>query len=1023
MSPSLSTRQGSALIIALFFILLISLVTVGFMGAARMERTVAVSHLERMRAENLAQQGIESVVATLRRETTYRYPSVDPLTQQTSYYYRNYITQPGALIVANVPSTSKSDQDQKELRQVIPLSTGKSSLLTGGSFPNPVLNPPNLNIRTFLEQSNPTHLITDTADDGTLPTAAATADNASPMMLKWVYVRQVKNPSAGAASVELDLTEQPILTDKDKPIVGRYAYWTDDESSKLNTNLAWKRSAAGATGITANTSSPSSPTRLNLLALLNVTEPMADRIHRLTLPHGNTPGHFYNSFLEARQLGSDISTALDQNKFLLTHYNHDPDTTFFGEDRILLTTNHKLVPLNADGTYARKFLDILRDDKLDADPGDQNNIAGGQNDWVAPGNPILPNKLDAVVKNLVRYISTQNWPLAPGLSFKDKYYPGSADSDARLAQIAVNIIDYVRAKESAKQFIAPMRFGLSGGFSMNAGVAYGVANSYQGICRNPYITELGCWVDATPVTAPVGSPPGTAPPPGWPKTDSGFTPLYPTYFTMEIFLPSNYGFVDAKGAPLGIDFANGWFATWTETRDPGNSKYYYPTSSGAMTPMSSHETNAVRIAAADIKNSTANAKSVLMPGSYIVVTKIFYRDNSYNQVPFITTRGAIYYGNAGADGLLASLLNQWPRINICPQADAFKMNLADPAKTSRADMPSMETDDPRANVARNDWFPTVGGKNTLGRINSVSTLGKAPAAAVPTVPQQDVDASGKLTDYSMYMPPPKGFKGNESGQVLSIGELGYISTGNDAKTGKNSVSWRTMRLQPNNLATAQQALPDWAFMDLFAVPSPSNFKDPNAPPPIVGSPEDTRLKTVYVPHGTSVGGRVNVNSHVEPFDQMQRKTALTAVLKGTTSLVGNADDVAANIYNRTLAPTKNGSFGKVYGYPWKPSPAPTDSNAYDTAGEICEIKGVADGGEKSENLLREIMGLITSRGGVFSIYSIGQSLIQTPAGKLLVTGEQRKESIVERYLDNRGTASTSDDLVSFRTVYSRNLSP
>ena len=191
--------------------------------------------------------------------------------------------------------------------------------------------------------------------------------------------------------------------------------------------------------------------------------------------------------------------------------------------------NRKLVPKNPDGTYARKFLDILREDIPDPDPGILENLAGGQPDWtnangVESKAPLLPNKLDAVVRMLMDYISRKNWPLSPGVSFKDKYYPGTADSDGRLGQIAVNIIDYVRAKESPTQIIAPLRFAVGPAnavgdnknkFTLHPKFTYGVDNSYQGICRAPYITEMGFWIEKEP-----SEPPTDPAPSGWP-TEAG----------------------------------------------------------------------------------------------------------------------------------------------------------------------------------------------------------------------------------------------------------------------------------------------------------------------------------------------------------------------------------------------------------------------------------------------------------------------------------------------------------------------
>jgi hypothetical protein len=86
-----------------------------------------------------------------------------------------------------------------------------------------------------------------------------------------------------------------------------------------------------------------------------------------------------------------------------------------------------------------------------------------------------------------------------------------------------------------------------------------------------------------------------------------------------------------------------------------------------------------------------------------------------------------------------------------------------------------------------------------------------------------------------------------------------------------------------------------------------------------------------------------------------------------------------------------------------------------------EIDGVADKGEKSEELIRNISNLITARGDVFNVYSIGQALQQTRDGKLVVTGEQRLQAMLERYPTTDPTTGTVT--FHFKPVYFRNLIP
>jgi hypothetical protein len=155
---------------------------------------------------------------------------------------------------------------------------------------------------------------------------------------------------------------------------------------------------------------------------------------------------------------------------------------------------------------------------------------------------------------------------------------------------------------------------------------------------------------------------------------------------------------------------------------------------------------------------------------------------------------------------------------------------------------------------------------------------------------------------------------------------------------------------------------------------------------------------------------INVGSTVVPFN-LVRSSPLKAVLLNARTLTSNtntrlsasqADTLVANIRQPKLA---GGTQAEKYGY----------ANAFNSPGEIVEIEGIADSGEDSEEMVRSISNLITTRSNVFGVYTVGQAVKQVN-GTLQVTGEQRQHAILERYLDVAG-------LVRFRTVYFRNLNP
>lgn len=911
---------GIALLITLAFVVMISIIIVGFAVSMRTDLPAAKSHLEKTRARFLAQRGADEVLATLRKTT--------------EDSERNWISQPGQLVAGAATNDSATPiDDRKVLTNVIPLSSGLSTATPA----DPVYQAPNLNVPTLRDPG--TCLITDRLTDPGNPNSQKIK-----MPVKWVYVRK---------DGTTDTNELPPLlhtSNSTNPIVGRYAYWADDESSKVNYNLAWGR-------VAANTNAPAHPSKIDLTALTNLTQPMADAIHSFIttdINYSKLPLHFFNTPEEARQIelqpsGPGAAAALAANKFELTHYNHDPDTTFFNEPRIVLTTRPDWAGWKYD-TKTKKwvgknglsgkdgkpyYIRIIKDGKEGMD-----GVADSGN-GPAPISNLDSGKVSDTINQLTSYMQRTDWPMVDGSSsLQDKYfsaYPASIRA-TRLAQIAINIIDYVRCKESApysptkldyQGMVQPLRVELTKNTPPSYQLkdpALNTTNSYLGQTRAPLINEVGVGLSMD---------------------------LKTITFKVELYLPENYGLNQ-------VDV----------------SKLYLITEAGAAGFII--ETPLNPISASIISNP------ILTKGNYSVITYQRTRANATLVTRPTTVEARVAIALAGASA----------RLDLVPAFSANKLICPiNPDATN--DITSLEVDDPRVNKRPDDWKPRASG-NTFGAPNSISALKGPKAPDSAKSPQQDTDASGNLSTASLYMPPPAGSSNNTLGVVTSAGELGYIHTGVESSPLTNlpaGTPWRTMRLQPNSQATT--VVPDWAFMDLFTSP-------------VIVS---TNAKYVYNPRDTAIGGRVNVNAEVEPFG-LERILPLAAVLQGCGNdssdpsskvTAAQALTLAGNIYRRVLA---NGSpNGKSYGY----------VSGYDSAAEIVEIKGIADGGEKSEALYREVSNLITARGNVFSIYAIGQAIQQTPDGRLLVTAEQRTRTILERFLN------PANNKIEFGSVYFRSL--
>ncbi len=958
------SSKGMSLLIVLAFIVIISVLVVGFAESMRLLRPTAVSHLERARADQFARSGLERVIATLN--------------QQTADTNRNWASQPGQLLVGSpVDDGSTAVDERKVLSNVVPLHSG-----TAVPSGDPVLAPPNLNVVTYRDPNS--HLLTETLD----------ATNVVAMPVAWIYVRQ-----SGA----IDTNSSPSLSASD-PIVGRYAYWADDESSKINYNIAWGR--------TGNTNAPGHPTRIELTALTNITQSYADILRNFVTRTNaaNVPYNFFNTPLDARRIemisgGAGVAAALRDNKFDVTHFNSDPNTTFFNEPRIVLTTRPNLAgwtkatngPYNgqwvgvngknwADGGQPR-YLRILKDPEDTLDPGLPYSIAMDTN-RLSEAVATLALR-PGTATNVAGYLQRSDWPMVSGTgSLQSKYFSGypttvSASGitaqTSRLGQIAVNILDYVRAKESTNQFIQPIIGSFNSAqpdpakaFVLNQNGS--ATNGFQGLSRGPRVTEIGVWYGTNSGAAFTPSSPGGV---NVSQPISAGAPYY--LFKVEVFLPPNYGLAsyDLANVYLGITV-------------PGTTRWV-PNYSAVTPP--NYGSDSHKIYAGEMSGGT----TLLTAGNYAVISRAVGLGTNAPPSPVPATTGAgskVYLSGGNFNTVL----------QLAPANSGLTNGI--PIETGAvATMKSLEVDDPRLNQHPGDWVPVPG--NSFGSRNSRWSAGNPPPLIVPEV---DTDG-GVVSDASLYMPPPKGstftrtdgtIDDNTRGQIMSVGELGYIHTGAEpcavfgATPIPPGVPWRTLRLQPS--ASGTNVVPDWAIMDLFTAP--------------VAAPNPYN-KYVYAPHDTGFGGRVNLNSSPEPFS-LTRTSPLAAVLQNNTYDstdftrklgAGPARDIADNIFNRTLATTS--PLGKQYGY----------AGGYDSPGEVVEVKGIADGGEKSEELVRQIMNLVTTRGNVFSVYTIGQAIKQAPDGRLIVTAQQRAQAMIERYVD------PANNSVRFSPVYFRNLSP
>jgi len=296
------------------------------------------------------------------------------------------------------------------------------------------INDPNT-VQTSLLHSGPPGGTPDTAFD--LNRVVLSADErtamtgnktASEMNVAWIYVN---NDGTRTAAPTTDA-------------IGRYAFWADNESSRINLNTAWQR--------LGNTNSSSSPSKIALEAIPGITSFDGQQIFDTAAKNP------FASPDEARRLNSGLATILSENRFLTTHAAWSDDLNASGEAKIVLTTRAEL----AD---ARPYLNVLG-----------TNIVKTVND--------LATKLNRK---------------HPYTTSTDGYGKKFGNDPKFSAALAVDIIDYVRSSESTESVVIPTRGSIDGSGTFTTADTFG-SNALIGMTRRPVITEIGMWMG--PVQGP-----------------------------------------------------------------------------------------------------------------------------------------------------------------------------------------------------------------------------------------------------------------------------------------------------------------------------------------------------------------------------------------------------------------------------------------------------------------------------------------------------------------------------------------
>jgi len=209
-------RKGIALVMVLAAIVLILVVALAFMASITMERQSASSYASGMESRMLAESAVNLAMGQVRAAT-----------EQDGVVWTS---QPGLLRTFNASGTPQ---------QVYKLYSAPTLVESGLTF-NPANDVPAgwaTNPATFVDLNRPVvtpvngtmhtnYPILDPRGIGKIEGFSTNSSEGVSMPVQWIYVLE-----------DGTLTNSTGLT-KANPPVARFAFWTDDESSKLNINTA-----------------------------------------------------------------------------------------------------------------------------------------------------------------------------------------------------------------------------------------------------------------------------------------------------------------------------------------------------------------------------------------------------------------------------------------------------------------------------------------------------------------------------------------------------------------------------------------------------------------------------------------------------------------------------------------------------------------------------------------------------------------------------------------------------------------
>ncbi|XHR29476.1 MAG: hypothetical protein ACFUZC_02730 [Chthoniobacteraceae bacterium] len=974
-----SNFTGAALVATLSVLVLVVILILGFFNIVKTERVSANGNFESLRAKTFANIGADNAVALIREAT-----------EAGSAQGKFWASQPGKITVFNADGTV----DDASSRFLYPTNA------TGGTV--------NLNQAGF---------------SGVPPiaTAASVKTGSDPSMeVNWVSV--VENPLSPATSTNR--------------MVGRYAFWVDDETAKLNLNTADGTAKYSTTSFGSGT-----PTEVSLTALkvggtwlpTTVAQALASR-SGARYDSSITPRPF-NEASESLQVPGVSSTFAQENSFNITHYNRSPELNIFGEPRINLITT----TTDANGTT----LDATLGDLFSNTDNSRTLLNGLPLTSVYPQSSQLPLfKAPGVSRALPQYFMGEHagnvlkttgdyyamgmriarylkgfdsqgnqikWPLFSGADssgFAGKY------TDRQIDSIALQILTLLQKGTFADQFrgyaipyVMPKGF-LSGKLVCGLGLApraneilvkietldgspprvkinivieWYLPREFGG---NLPATAVSQWNYGLPYNSSYGNVLNAADSPRRTADNhivaGGSSPLggYWMDNLMTIY--------DQDGDSAGIDFCG----NDPSLPDPDSvrSAKYHPSAGGKGTGPQSGRVWPI-FEMRGLSQTSWNA------GEYHTSRNYGY-DRLYPMkegTRSITLGGGLTIGahNESGSSLTGFNINPVPLDSYRgPYTGESLGDSAVRAAVLEAVIPfpkvtipvpgavtiHMQVADPMVNSFPGDWVVTVDPPNSEITMQIPSTdLPCSYTDGQNTLAKPDTIGNG---DPQSFWWPPQNLLAPKSQRFPSVGFLQYLRTGIMPSKANESMPLSQQKGNPYqmlNFAPSSDASQKTAGGTSYPDWAMLDlFTVPASLQPMAAS-----LPTpIHWTWGGATSGRLNANTVPLPFSSVSRLTPLQSILKGisvSTSYDAAGDPVFSTVDESAISAAVN-QYVSTLGRPlMMPS-------------EICNVpevaaylyQGVASEARSRNDLVRQIVGNFTTCSNTFSIWTIGQVIKKAP---------------------------------------------